>query len=218
MTLKVVNVILNIAKEIKLDLKTNKISYSKESGFHGDQMTDRKGCFCYLLDNHTSVQGMRELVVEKAGSILCLDEQEQNSDVTMATDVFKHKEYRHGGNCLFVYPAQSNFSGRKYPLQWIKMVHNNEMTFQGQHQGHWYVGLDAAAFVCTSKLDLDLYSPDFVTLSFYKMFGIPTGLGALLVRNESAVVLKKKYFGGGAVSVSSAKEMFHVLRPSLSDG
>jgi molybdenum cofactor sulfurtransferase len=41
----------------------------------------------------------------------------------------------------------------------------------------WYVLLDAAAFVSTTPLNLDVYNPDFVTLSFYKMFGFPTGLG-----------------------------------------
>jgi molybdenum cofactor sulfurtransferase len=45
--------------------------------------------------------------------------------------------------------------------------------------------LDAAAFVPTSRLDLRTVSPDFVVLSFYKMFGYPTGVGCLLVRNET---------------------------------
>jgi len=38
--------------------------------------------------------------------------------------------------------------------------------------------LDAAAFVPTNRLDLDKYKPDFVPLSFYKMFGYPTAWGA----------------------------------------
>ena len=46
----------------------------------------------------------------------------------------------------------------------------------------WKVLLDAAAFVPTQPLDLRQYPADFVTISFYKIFGYPTGLGALLVR------------------------------------
>lgn len=41
-------------------------------------------------------------------------------------------------------------------------------------------------------------------LSYYKIFGYPTGLGALLVRKRAMSLLRKRYFGGGAVSVSVA--------------
>lgn len=45
-------------------------------------------------------------------------------------------------------------------------------------------------------------------LSFYKIFGYPTGLGALLVRRDSLQILRKGYFGGGAVSASVADADF----------
>ena len=51
------------------------------------------------------------------------------------------------------------------------------MGFQNQFGGNWFTVLDAAAFVSTAPLDLGVHKPDFVTLSFYKMFGFPTGLG-----------------------------------------
>ena len=44
--------------------------------------------------------------------------------------------------------------------------------------------LDCAAFVPTSRLDLSRCKPDFVAISFYKMFGYPTGVGALLARRR----------------------------------
>lgn len=47
---------------------------------------------------------------------------------------------------------------------------------------HWKVLLDAAAFVPTQPLDLAACPADFVTVSFYKMMGFPSGVGALLVR------------------------------------
>lgn len=71
--------------------------------------------------------------------------------------------------------------------------------------------LDAAAFVPTNRLDLSFYHPDFVSLSFYKMFGFPTGLGALLLRNEHIAVLNKFYWGGGTVSIASDQEHFCVF-------
>ena len=75
---------------------------------------------------------------------------------------------------LFAYPAQSNFSGVKHPL---------DLVARAQTKG-WDVLLDAAAFVPTNRLDLTAVQPDFVSVSFYKMFGYPTGVGALLIRRS----------------------------------
>ena len=68
---------------------------------------------------------------------------------------------------LFVFPAQSNFSGVKHPLAFVDEA----------HAAGWDVLLDAAAFVPTDRLDLTVTRPDFVTVSFYKMFGYTTGVG-----------------------------------------
>jgi hypothetical protein len=46
--------------------------------------------------------------------------------------------------------------------------------------------LDAAAFAPTHPLDLTAVPADFVCISFYKLFGWPTGIGALVVRKEDA--------------------------------
>lgn len=171
----------------------------------------KSGCFAYLLDNHTSVQGMREIV--NAGDILCVEE--------TTDDNFKIHYVKKGksedGNSLFVYPAQSNYCGRKYPMKWINKIHQGQLPFQRSFPWRWFVVLDAASYVSTSHLDLSLNKPDFVSLSFYKIFGFPTGIGALLVKNESADVLKKTYFGGGTVGVSSPTECTHINRSSLSD-
>lgn len=58
--------------------------------------------------------------------------------------------------------------------------------------------LDASSYVATTKLSVvDFYYPDLITVSFYKMFGYPTGLGALVVKKELSKILQKSYFGGG---------------------
>lgn len=79
----------------------------------------------------------------------------------------------------------------------------------------WRVVLDAAALVGTSELDLAKVQPDFVVMSFYKMFGFPTGLGAVLVHRDAEWTLKKVYFGGGTVDVAVGEERFHVFRQEL---
>ena len=45
-------------------------------------------------------------------------------------------------------------------------------------------------------------------LSYYKIFGYPTGQGALLARKDALKILQKRYFGGGAVTVSIADRDF----------
>jgi molybdenum cofactor sulfurtransferase len=89
-----------------------------------------------------------------------------------------------------------------------------------------YTLLDAAALATTCPLDLSdpATAPDFVALSFYKIFGFPN-IGALIVRKDSAHVLEsRKYFGGGTVEmVISINDTWHAkketsLHDRLEDG
>jgi len=100
-----------------------------------------------------------------------------------------------GQSNLFAYPAQSNFSSVQHPLEWIEYA---------QGKG-WDVLLDAAAFAPTNRLDLSKWKPDFVPLSFYKMFGYPTGIGALITRKEKLKKLQRPWFAGGTITVASVQ-------------
>ncbi|CAG8544508.1 7079_t:CDS:10 [Ambispora leptoticha] len=99
---------------------------------------------------------------------------------------------------LFAYPAQCNFSGMRFPLDWSRKI---KQTFNTANK-KTLVLLDAAAYTTSSPLSLaePENSPDFVTISFYKLFGYPTGLGALILKKELNPILKKRYFGGGTVT------------------
>ncbi len=108
-----------------------------------------------------------------------------------------------GGGRLFAFPAQSNFSGVKHPLVLVK---------RAQALG-WHVLLDAAAFVPTNRLDLSAVQPDFVAISFYKMFGYPTGVGCLLVKNAALPLLARPWFAGGTVNFASVQGLAHFLSP-----
>ncbi|KAI8767171.1 molybdenum cofactor sulfurase, partial [Biomphalaria glabrata] len=192
------------------------------------------GVFCYLEDNHTSVQGMREVVAGRCQGIYCLDENEMTTALTNQTPTsVNHAETQENSSSvdsdhyptssataqsLFAYPAQSNFSGKKHPLKWIKHIQEKGLNLPGRSSSRsekWFVVLDAAAYVSTSELNLSITKPDFVTVSFYKIFGYPTGLGALLVSKRAAGTLRKTYFGGGTVAMSTAKERFHAFWKSL---
>ena len=65
--------------------------------------------------------------------------------------------------------------------------------------------LDAAAFVPTNRLDLRLAAPDFVAISFYKMFGYPTGVGCLLIRHDALATLRRPWFAGGTVNFATVQ-------------
>jgi selenocysteine lyase/cysteine desulfurase len=81
------------------------------------------------------------------------------------------------------------------------------------HAAGWDVLLDAAAFVPCNRLDLRSVKPDFVTISFYKMFGYPTGVGCLLVRSDALPLLRRPWFAGGTVNFASVQGRLHVLSP-----
>ena len=75
--------------------------------------------------------------------------------------------------------------------------------------------MDAASLASTTALELSHAdsSPDFVTISFYKIFGLPD-LGALLVQKRHFPLLqRRRYFGGGTVEmVTSRPYAWHALK------
>ena len=158
--------------------------------------------FMYLDECHTSVVGMREL----SNSFKVVNEKDVNSKLFCDTKTNSN---------LFVFPAMSNFCGKKFPSKkWI------DMSKDVSHKNHkqWHILLDAASYVSTNQLDLEDTQPDFVCISFYKIFGYPTGIGALLVKCSALNTLKKKYFGGGTVDMNLVKQKIHVPKSSSVEG
>ncbi len=151
----------------------------------------------YLLtfDNHNSVNGIREYARARGAAITYIPVNLPDMRIDRPQlDAYLDRA-QPGGRHLFAYPAQSNFSGAQHPLDWIDDVHARG----------WDVLLDAAAFVPTNRLDLGRWHPDFVSLSFYKMFGYPTGVGCLLARREALARLRRPWFAGGTITVASVQ-------------
>jgi molybdenum cofactor sulfurtransferase len=156
---------------------------------------DESGEHLLTFDNHNSVNGIREFARARGCPTtyvpivlpdMRVDERELESHLARAS---------RGGHRLFAYPAQSNFSGVQHPLDWIPLA---------QEHG-WDVLLDAAAFTPTNRLDLSRWKPDFVSQSFYKMFGYPTGVGCLIARNSALATLRRPWFAGGTITVASVQ-------------
>lgn len=158
----------------------------------------------YHGDSHTSVVGIRE--VAKAG-YTCFDSDRGVNywiDYGSAEDAGRTPPAR-----LFAYPGQSNMTGRRLPLSWPGRIRRSALNSHGRT----YTLLDAAALASTAELDLSRAddAPDFVALSFYKIFGFPD-LGALLVRRELGPMLRgRKYFGGGTVEMVLNGMQWHSL-------
>ncbi len=152
-------------------------------------------------DNHNSVNGIREYCKNKGGRFVYSPLNYE--DLSLNEGFLEDALLKESGakNKLFAYPAQSNVSGVLHPLAFIEK-------FQ---KAGWDVLLDAAAYVPTSRLDLSVYKPDFVSVSFYKIFGFPTGIGCLLVRKDKFSKLHKRWFAGGTVSLVSVNVDNHYL-------
>jgi len=159
--------------------------------------------FLLTFDNHNSVNGIREFDRAHGARTLYLPMVPPELRVDEAVLERFLAAAIPGGHNLFAYPAQSNFSGVQHPLDWIA---------RAQAKG-WDVLLDAAAFVPTNRLDLGRWHPDFVALSFYKMFGYPTGVGALLARKPALARLHRPWFAGGTINVASVQADRFVLAP-----
>ena len=72
--------------------------------------------------------------------------------------------------------------------------------------------LDCAAFAPTNRLDLSLVKPDFIPLSFYKIFGYPTGVGCLIAKRSKLAKLRRPWFAGGTITIASVQgEGWHYL-------
>jgi selenocysteine lyase/cysteine desulfurase len=162
------------------------------------------GVFCLTYDNHNSVNGIREFAHAKGATITYVPVREADLRVEEEQLQTVLRGTRPAEDRLFAYPAQSNFSGVQHPLAWVDEA----------HELGWDVLLDCAAYAPTNPLDLEILRPDFVPISFYKLFGYPTGVGALIARREKLAKLRRPWFAGGAITLASVQaEEWYRLAP-----
>ncbi len=154
------------------------------------------GVFLLSYDNHNSVNGIREFAARRGAAVsyipvreddLRLDEEQVRTALRGAGD---------GAAKLFAYPAQSNFSGAQHPLEWVA---------EARELG-WDVILDCAAYAPTNPVDAAAIGADFIPISFYKLFGYPTGVGCLIARREALARLRRPWFAGGTITLASVQE------------
>ncbi|RYR33414.1 hypothetical protein Ahy_A10g047999 isoform B [Arachis hypogaea] len=202
--------------------------------------------FMYTMENHNSVLGIRDLSISltsfryalgQGAASIAVDIKENEapgvSGENIAMKISPHQVQRrkvagllegkpdgHVYN-LFAFPSECNFSGLRFDLDLVKIIKEHSSRDLGISSvcknGQWMVLIDAAKGCATMPPDLSKYPADFVTISFYKLFGYPTGLGALIVRNDAAKLLKKTYFSGGTVAASIADIDFIKRREGIEE-
>jgi selenocysteine lyase/cysteine desulfurase len=149
-------------------------------------------------DNHNSVNGVREYA-RRAGAairVLPLDGELRLDD----PDSRLAAHAGHGGG-LVALPAQSNFSGVRHPLALVARARALGLD----------VLLDAAAFAPGHPLSLGACPAEFTVVSFHKLFGYPTSLGALIARRDALARLRRPWFAGGTVAFASVAADVHRL-------
>ena len=159
--------------------------------------------FLLTFDNHNSVNGIREFARARGAETTYVPS--VAPDLRVDASLLSRYLWETTGDHrnLFAYPAQSNFSGVQHPLEWIEQAHAHG----------WDVLLDAAAHVPTNRLDLGLVHPDYVALSFYKMFGWPTGVGCLIARRDALANLERPWFSGGTIVAAFVQREYSDFAP-----
>lgn len=177
----------------------------------GESYPFRRGSrYVLTADNHNSVNGIREFAGARQASVFYapLESEELRIDRQALSGLLNAVD---PGDNLFAFPAQSNYSGVKHPLELIS---------EAQALG-WDVLLDCAAYAPTSRVDFSEISPDYATFSFYKIFGYPTGLGCLIAKHDKLRKLDRPWFAGGTIQVASVAARDHFMAdgpPAFEDG
>ncbi|KDO32872.1 hypothetical protein SPRG_02564 [Saprolegnia parasitica CBS 223.65] len=194
-----------------------------------------QSAFVYSTDSHNSVLGIRAFAQAAGAAVVALPTTALDALASPALDETSVLSCNKDDDDddepvwhLCAFPGECNFSGAKHPLHLVSTIQANGFdaldlaryaiaasSCQPAPRGRWLVLLDAAKLAATGPVDLSTHTPDFMVLSFYKLFGYPTGLGVLFIKRSSQHALSKRYFGGGTLATSLASSLLSTPRPEM---
>lgn len=154
----------------------------------------------YLRESHTSILGLRAMAQHWDADVGCFSKDQ----VQLVEESSKNYD-----QLLIAYPGQCNQTGERFPLKdWCERIRRSG--------NKCWILLDAASLATSCAPDLSSCDFDFIALSFYKIFGYPSGLGALIVKKSRDIELRKDwYFGGGTVDAIAFEDSWQIFRPNL---
>jgi len=170
------------------------------------------GTYVLGMDSHNSVNGIRQFALAKGARVAYIsptpmggvDEPEAKVPAFFCFSGIKthpppqdvlttnspRRQLIHPP-CLFALTGLSNVTNSKNPLSLIAYASSLG----------YYTLLDAAALAPSSKISLRNTPADAMAISFYKMFGFPTGVGCLVAKRSFLRELGRPWFAGGTVDV-----------------
>ncbi|CDK27975.1 unnamed protein product [Kuraishia capsulata CBS 1993] len=171
-------------------------------------LSDTFGSYSYAYNSHshTSAVGLREY----SSDFCCFDDPEEVADQLSRESSSNHP-------ILISWSGQSNLSGERFPIgEWNSRF--KEIGTKSSRTAYTLLDASALCTTCPPSLSDSETAPDFMCLSFYKMFGMPD-IGALVFKKSSALECfrGRKYFGGGTTEVVAPDQAFHVKKPALFD-
>jgi molybdenum cofactor sulfurtransferase len=166
--------------------------------------------FILPVDAHNSLHGVRSFATAKGAEVVYLESPEEGG-IFLDQIKVRHSFQSFGDfSCsiqgildappgskngsapsIFAFSGQSNITNTRTPLSIASYA----------KQRGYYTVLDAAALAPTCPISLRNSQVDAMAISFYKMFGYPTGVGALIMKREFAEMISrtKPWFAGGTV-------------------
>jgi molybdenum cofactor sulfurtransferase len=185
------------------------------------------GSFILGSDSHNSVHGIRQFARRAGSQVVYLESPPRgglDESFTKVRARCMHTYYtflihssfqavlmthrprsRNKSNALFALTGASNVSNSKNSLSLIEYA-----SALGYH-----TLLDAAALAPSSLLSLWDTPVDAMAVSFYKMFGFPTGVGALIVKKSFLAQLRRPWFAGGTVDIVQVPGTLITMAPEL---
>lgn len=197
----------------------------------------RQSTLVYPQNAHTSVVGVRGAALAQGARFHSEPLDDLLQSIAARESVTK---WERAGNCddccscknsstvnnLLILPLECNFGGDRPEVRTAIQHVQAASSASVKKNSRWSTMLDLAKAASTGPVNLRELNPDFACLSFYKMFGEPTGLGCLFVKRASIDVLMGKennrnhkgseslrhYFGGGSVDAVLPRVDFGVRR------
>ncbi|KAG2043958.1 PLP-dependent transferase [Suillus americanus] len=147
----------------------------------------------YILgaDSHNSVHGIREYASRRGAKVHYIPSTSTGGFVLSTAKDILSQHRPQNASSLFALTGLSNITNAKNSLSIIGFASS-----LGYH-----TLLDAAALAPSSVISLSETPVDAMVVSFYKMFGYPTGVGALIVKESFLEILERPWFAGGTVGV-----------------
>ncbi|KAJ3711590.1 pyridoxal phosphate-dependent transferase [Lentinula raphanica] len=175
-----------------------------------------RSSFVLSTDSHNSVNGIREFARRGGASVGYIPAgsqkgQEGAFNLDEGKNILRRHKPPPGTSSLLALTGLSNVTNAKCPA--LCSSSNSLSSTPGSRKCDsivlyarslgYHTLLDAAALAPTSRVSLAELPVDALAVSFYKMFGFPTGVGALVIRKGFLRLLSRgrPWFAGGTVDV-----------------